>query len=354
MSTESPQADESNDVSVEGAKETVKAILALIEGATKMGKQKRAQVKAKVLQLERTFINLSQRLAEKELLVTNIGEKNPTISRSYSSVAAGRPPVQAKHMLRVFPKQTSESPVTSQATKQMVMQVSLKGLKVRVNSIKTMAKGGVTVELNNKEEVKALSDAIKKADNFEVKEPKKVNPTFTILLPGKDHNLDDIREDILTKNEFIPDTPDSVKIVPRQWFTKNGNTIVILEVAPSVYQQIAEHDFRLYVGWTSVKLRERDPVSQCFRCNRFGHKSLHCHYTVDGNEATRCAGCGGHHQEINKCEAPLNCPNCQDFNKFAKPTMKKLDTNHSARDRNCPCRQHAINKAKQQNVDYGY
>src|SRR5699024_6322952 len=105
----------------------------------------------------------------------------------------------------------------------------------------------------------------------------------------------------------------------------------------------------------TLKLRERDPISQCFRCNRFGHKSMHCRYQVDGKPANRCVRCGDHHQGLENCQETPKCSNCVDYNVVAeKRKWKLVDTNHTARDKSCPCRSTAITKAKQQNIDYGF
>src|SRR5699024_4920920 len=125
---------------------------------------------------------------------------------------------------------------------------------------------------------------------------------------------------------------------------------------PCAYQRLALHDFRIYTSWVPVKLRERDPVSQCYRCNRFGHKSHQCRYKVNDQLATRCARCGETHEGMDKCEAAPNCSNCVEYNAIA--LKRKWDqitnTDHSARDKSCPCRNKAITKAKQQNIDYGF
>src|SRR5699024_4490207 len=98
---------------------------------------------------------------------------------------------------------------SSETTKAMLKTVQLKGLNVGVNGVKFISKGGLAVECRSKDEVSVLSLAIKNASlDVDIKETKKSNPTFTMWLPGKDYDLDDLRQEIINKNQFISDTSD--------------------------------------------------------------------------------------------------------------------------------------------------
>ena len=338
-----------------GVKEAVEAINNEIDAAQKMGKERREEVKKNLLFLERTCIELANQLANLKSTSTTIPVKPATSARSFAAVTSGKPPVQPKHVFRVYQKKDANTPdspsQSSQSTKQMVLKVNVQGLRTGVHRIKPIGKGGVVVECRNKEEIKVLTQAIESSGaNLEVKETKKVNPTFTALLQGKDHDREEVCKDLLDKNDFLP--AESISVV-HKWNTQNGNTIIVIEATPTAYQRIVSNDHRLFYGWSSVKLRERDPVSQCFKCNRFGHKAKECRFAVNGQPASRCARCGNSHEDMDKCEAPLSCSNCVEHNKFAKEESK-FNTNHSARDKSCPCRAKAIHRARQFNIDYGY
>ena len=336
--------------------------------------KKKEEILEQIALFESVCVKQQNRIVELELIVNNQSTDKPltttidpisgSFGRSFADACRSnpvKPPIQSKHVIRVYPKAATDSQsgsprASSETTKQILFKkVPLKGLNVGVR-VKSTNRGGVVVECRNKEEMSAISKAINDADtDLTVKESKKVNPTFTMLLPGVDYDLDEVKEDILTKNAFLPKEPDALKLV-HKWNTKNGNTVVVIEVSPPTYQILAKHEFTIYQGWIGMrKLRERDPVSQCFRCNRFGHKTLHCRFQVNGNSVSRCAQCGDHHEGVNRCEASPQCSNCLEYNTIAeKRNWKKVDPNHNARDKSCPCRIAAITKAKQQNVDYGY
>ena len=366
MSQDASQRADHGDTPLNQVSQAVQKIFHLLENARGFANTKRDEIRENVLFLEKFCIDLSIRLAEKELFTTNAIPSQPIPRGSiplFSEVTKGlrtksSAVVPTKHILRVFPKTDADSEgsrITSEATKKMLTtKVSLKGLKVGAR-LKSINKGGVAVECRSKEEIQVLSKAINDAKvSLEVKPIKKTNPTFTMFLPGKDHDLEELRTDLITKNEFIPDEPNAIKLV-HSWHTKQGNTVAVVEVAPEVYPRLVLNEFLLYSNWGPSKLREREPISQCYRCNRFGHKAHQCRFTIDDQSATRCARCGVNHENREQCEEELNCSNCLEYNTIAANRKWELinNTKHSARDMSCPCRIKAINKAKQ-NVDYGY
>ena len=175
-----------------------------------------------------------------------------------------------------------------------------------------------------------------------------------MLLQGKDYVLEDIREDILLKNN-IPEGADSINLVGKRE-TGNGNTVVVMIVSPATYKFLVANDFRLYVGWTRVKIREKDPITQCWSCHRFGHQAWSCRFKVGGEDVDQCSKCGKkrHTEDYDEsCKAELCCPLCTHHNTFAeKRGWKKLDTKHGARFAVCPIRIKAFERAKAL-INYG-
>ena len=167
-------------------------------------------------------------------------------------------------------------------------------------------------------------------------------------LQGKDYVKEDLKEDILLKNN-IPEGADSIDLVGLRE-SDNGNTVVVMVVSPATYKALAANDFRLYVGWTRIKLRERDPITQCWSCHRFGHDGYKCRFQVDGEDTELCAKCGKerHTKDYDvSCKAELCCLLCTYHNTFAeKRGWKKLDTKHGARFAVCPIRIKAFARAK--------
>lgn len=265
------------------------------------------------------------------------------LQKTYSSVVAStKPVIDTRRILNVVPS-TKQPPET---TKQIVRML-VKGKRVRIDHMRTTAKG-ISVLCCDQSDVTILDAAIKanRAMNLTTKLVQKKNPTLTMFLQGKDH--DDLREltdDIIDKNGSLSDE-GAFKLV-HSYSTKNGNTVVVMEVTPAAYQRIAEDSFRIYAGDTKVTLREQNPVTQCFKCHKFGHKASKCNFTLNGLPATRCAGCGGSHAKEVVCICGVCCSNCSDYNEIAsKRKWKTLDTRHKSTDTNCPKYKQAAERAK--------
>ena len=226
-------------------------------------------------------------------------------------------------------------------------QINIAKTRVCVKSVKNIRGAGVSVLCESETDVNNLSKEIiqKHKDDLIITKPKKKFPAFSFFLTGVDHDFTEISEDLIAKNE-LPDEPNSIKIV-HHYKTRNGNTIVIVEVSPNTYRHIVNKKYMLFLGWSYVHLRERDYVMQCFMCQRYGHKASNCHYEVNKNPAVRCKQCGSNHEHTN-CQLPASCCNCNEYNKIATQRRWDLiDTNHAADFKLCPSRIKAIHRAKQ-------
>ena len=312
--------------------------------------------------LESICLKQQQRISELEVIAaaankTNAVVKESPTAPSYASVAgrASDQLIKTKWVVRVYPSEPGTI-ASSEATKEVLKQVDIKDLNIGIKSMKSISKEGVVIECRNRLEACELRDAITDSScgrRLKAELPEKQAPTCTMFLQGVDHNLDDIRKDMYTKNPNLFSGEYDAEFA-HHWKTPNGNTIVVVTLLSSVYHRLAAQNFRIFLGWNAtVRLRERDPITQCFRCQRFGHKAVNCKYQVGGHPATRCAQCSENHAPDGRCTAPARCPNCVQYNITAsKRSWEQVNTGHSARDRNCPCRIRIIARARQQLVDY--
>lgn len=256
------------------------------------------------------------------------------------------PQVDPRRTLQVFPrKPTADSPnplCSSQATMQLLKCVNLSGLNVGIRSMKPIPINGVSVQCRNEDEVRVLGDAIRSdhPNTLSVRTPTRKKPTFSLFLPGTDHDPSSLHQEICDKNPGVLEKEDfSVVHVSR---TKNGNSIAFLEVSGPAYRRIMEHDCRVYVDWICSSLREQEPVSQCFRCFKFGHKARTCL-----NPTKLCPLCGQSH-DSDACLAKMkSCVNCVAHNSRAlRNGQPRFDSQHSAMDKRCELRMKTMNQAK--------
>lgn len=297
-------------------------------------------------------LELAQEVAKKKQQQQQQTPVVPTYSAVLAGTNVNKPPIDPLCTLQVFPKtstQTGESTSSSSlATKQILEYIDLSKINVGVKGVKHIRGHGVSVLCRSKDEAERLKNEINNTQNdkFTTSTPKKKNPSFSMLITGTGREMEKVKKDIFSKNDFLKGHESELKIV-HHFTTKNSNTIVIFEVSPLVYQSVINNNSELYIGWSRVSLREQCPTSQCFNCFRFGHKAKNCNYKVNDQKASRCAKCSKGHAPESSCTEPLCCPNCTDYNLLAtRRHMNTHPTNHSAKDESCPCRVQAIKRAR--------
>lgn len=331
------------------------------------------KLQARVRELEAINNDLSAKcinLTRPHQLVTAIPDSSatkvttqisPKQARTYSAVASQvftQNRFDPLSTLQVFPNlipETNEPCLKSpRATQEFVSRIKTKGKKVGIVKIKDIHSNGVSILCRNREEVQILKEIIdnEQKDKLRTNIPVKRNPTFTMLLTGKGYSLEEVQEDLIVKNDELTDNdPTGVKLVHKSE-TRNGNTIISMQVTGKVYQQLRNSDFKIYYGMQRVSLREQEPILQCFNCFRFGHKSTNCRLQDSGQPASRCRQCAKSFLKGSKCpwhgtNTSVCCANCSTHNNYNKQgTTPKLDTGHAATDSKCQLRQKAIQKAK--------
>lgn len=339
----------------------------------KMMKEKENDIKKLCNQLE---------TAKKEL------EKEHTQSESYAAAAKAavakadaaaaaaaaaaastnvlKPPAQRRDphaVVRIIPKADPNtglySAASSEATKKC-LSTKLMGSGVGVTALWNTSNKGVAISCRSRDEAEKVTAIVNQqmAGAFEAAKQTLRNPVVTILLTddrcAEKEKYSEIAVDILKKNDFLENTAENPLKVVHGYNTKHGNTIVVIEMGAKNFQDLKQRGNRIYALMDCCKAKERTPITQCFKCQRFGHKSVNCRYVVSGKPASRCVRCGENHGEENKgkekCLKAPKCVNCTEHNIYMKLSAP---VDHEASDHKCPARLRAEKRAKSQ-INYAY
>lgn len=264
-------------------------------------------------------------------------------------------------IVNVYPSNVDDAS-NSNSTKIMLTS-KIKTSGVRVTGMRPKSGCGVSVLCSSENDAIKLKERINECCDLKAETPQKKRPCFTFFVPNKDEavDLDELRETILEKNDFILGEDDGFKIVNRR-DVRAGGTVVTVEVSPENYQSIKNNTSMngstlICLQWTSTVLREKDPTRQCFKCFGFAHVAKHCRDANQSNVGTRCTKCGDNHLPNNCPRNRPCCVNCHNMNlKAAEKKWKNwapLDTSHQVNWRECPIYKKATFDARLM-VDYGF
>jgi len=106
----------------------------------------------------------------------------------------------------------------------------------------------------------------------------------------------------------------------------------VVEVAPETLPKIEGKS--AYLGMTKCKMKFYDLVTQCYKCQGFGHTAIKCR-----EDQPRCKNCSGRHDSRNCTVQTLKSPNCR-------------SGSHNVASVNCPARAAAIRRLTSQ-TDFG-
>jgi hypothetical protein len=295
-------------------------------------------------ELRRIITEANGRINELE---NHVCTKVPT----YAEVMSLSPPlnkIKTTHVVTIHP--TDVTQINSNTTKSLIMQtVNPCELKVRINKLRNIGRGGVIIECSTKEECEKI---IRKVDEklkgkMDAKIPQKRRPKLIIKnIPGE-VNDEDLLQTISKQNPNINEITlrEEMKLI-RTLKTRVGTKHAIIEVSPVLWNTFNNFNF-LYILFSRCKVEEYNHVIRCFKCQGYGHFARDC------NLKDMCVNCGEEHKTKN-CQTPdhNNCVNCKRYNERVKAPLSRTNIKHKANDQCCPSYQRVNNIIKSK-IDYG-
>ena len=225
---------------------------------------------------------------------------------------------------------TEDQHSTSHELKTLIKEsLDPKALQLGVNNIRNLTGSAVFVECHNRTDCETMERELKKVKGLTVERPKRRLPTLIIKHVPKDIEDPDIKDIILHQNNLsqVDEPLINVKFTKR---TFNDSRHIVIEVSPTLWRKLIGLE-KIKIKWSMCRVENFIVVTRCMRCLAFGHTSKFCH-----NEQ-KCSICAGDHQWKN-CNKQQDtcCSNCLKANTYIHDNTKKLNTNHSAFDKECP------------------
>lgn len=242
--------------------------------------------------------------------------KNRERSRSRSKKRAAN-----KGLVTIYPKKEK----TSEETRKEIQRlVSPRDIKVGVNAVRKIKRGGILVELGSKEDENKMLESLQCNDTvkegYEISTPKRRDPQIIIYDVEEDIDTQAIVHNIVEQNEDI----EEGDIIYRTKFKTRRGSNLIFSIKGKALKKV--EDRKIKIGWVSYNFREYFRPSRCYKCGNYGHIAKDC----KSNEV--CLKCGGEgHLKVN-CTSQEFCNNC----KFSNERYKtKYDTQHSCLNSTC-------------------
>ena len=169
---------------------------------------------------------------------------------------------------------------------------------------------------------------------------KKLNPKVTITdIAGEITTADEVYQEILRKNEEIKEQVETHNEELKVIFLHKDDRYAVVQMSKKIREIVRKRNDRINLDFQIHAVKDRFHVVQCFKCQRFGHKSdsVMCPRRDSGDHV--CTYCAGNHR-FKECQLKKDrrvdsrcCTNC-------KSSRSKIDqlnaTTHTANSFQCP------------------
>lgn len=217
-----------------------------------------------------------------------------------------------------------------QTIQQLKQEISTKDINGGFKNIRQLKSGAIVVESCNETQQKKLKLALENKNNIKIKESQNLNPMFMITGILKGYSDTEFVEELIRLNDEIQiefptiNIRDDIKVITKRQCRNPSKENWILEAQPTIAKWFLKKQ-TVNFDLMKVYVQEHLNLALCYSCSGFGHVAKHCKETIC------CYKCGANDHYGKECkEALLKCPNC------IKMKYMPEDSQHSARDINCP------------------
>lgn len=252
----------------------------------------------------------------------------------------------------IHPKKDQPDMISASTIHEMIkIHVYSNKSKVKIDKI-NKNKTNVTIKCHDLDEASKLVQELSNDSTLNQKAnifvSKKQNPSIVIRNVDKFYDDTNIIDDIMSYNNNFSQSGDDYRVLFN--INRQHSKDIVLRVSPSVYKQIQNNSFRVYLPGQLCFANTKLLYRQCQNCFMFGHKSQDCRrdcicYTCGGIKTKNPDGSFNH-----TCSNIQKCVNCHHHN--TKNPNNQKTTNHFPNRSGCSYFDYNVKKA-QENVNYG-
>jgi hypothetical protein len=237
----------------------------------------------------------------------------------------------------VVVKPKSKSQTNTQLREELLRKIKPQKQKLKIDTVREIRNNeGLLISTRDKDTMTKLVKQIEEKDmNVKVEIRKGFLPKIIIYDLERWRTEEEIIEDIRIQNTDLEKAEFEKRFKVRfKLGNKNSPRVhFVCEVSPSIKAQF-ENIGRVYVGFTSCRVREYTNVTKCYKCQRFGHIAKYCR--EDKLVCGKCGDVGHLFKECKKEES--RCVNC---------LRDKRKADHRTGSSACPAFQRALVIARQ-------
>ena len=239
-----------------------------------------------------------------------------------------RPPLEK---LIVYPRVVAGTEKDASQKVREIVRETFKDqrLSLKIKGVRDVRKGGIIIETAEKGSSQAIVGGLKSHPDLIVRNTGSRQPRLFIYDVPRAMADEEIFECIrgqnlegVSKDDFSKEFKLLFKTGPRE-----GNSLTchwVVEVSPTLRKKLIDRP-RIYVDWTSCRIRDYASVTRCWKCQSFGHPEKYCR-----QDKPTCGHCSTEGHETKNCSHLAEAPKCTNCKRFGKPY------GHSAKDANCP------------------
>lgn len=247
-------------------------------------------------------------------------------SRSYASIIkskvarAAAPAREGRRRVTVAVYPVRPEVKNSDETRTL-LQSAVNPAGLKVTSLRRGPRAGLILEIEGEASLAKFKEKL--PPSLKVEEPAKRQPKVLIYDTPVNTTVEQVRESLQYLVEESPEMRDAVEAT-RLCFRmreRDRRQNLVVEVRPIVRQAILR-DGRVFVGWSSCRVRDYLVSARCFNCQRMGHVAKHCREKAA--ICSHCAETGHSYKECTRRQEAPTCANCKRWKKEASHDVRSV------------------------------